>query len=94
MNFLEDQRHWILPPESVLVEISEDGNNFREFERVQLPAITEKDAVAIIPLSLSSGNIAARYLRVTAVCPRQLPAWRSHPNKKPMIACDEIFVQP
>ena len=94
MNFLDDQRHWIFLPESVFVEVSEDGNNFKEFKKIQLPTLTEKETVIITPVSLSAAKSAARYIRVTAICPDQLPAWRAHPVKKPMIACDEIFVLP
>lgn len=94
LNFLEDQRHWIFPAETVVIEISSDGANFREWKKLVMPPLSEKDKVEIIPIAASATPQKARYIRVSAACPRSLPGWRNHPDKKPMIACDEIFVLP
>ncbi len=94
MNFINDQRHWIFPPVSVKVEISSDGNKFTEFIKSDLPPLQEQEKVSIALVKLKNDQRKARYIRVTATCPKALPDWRSHPTKKPMIACDEIFVLP
>lgn len=94
LNFLEDQRHWIFPPEAVIIETSNDGVNFREFKRVQLPVLSEKSKTEIRSISVKGKTQKVRYIRVAAICPKELPSWRNYGNKQAMIACDEIFILP
>jgi hypothetical protein len=39
------------------------------------------------------GTEQARYIRVTTTNLQSLPEWRYKDGKKPMIACDEVYVQ-
>lgn len=94
LNFLEDQRHWIFPPEAVIIETSDDGVTFREFKQVKLPALAEKNKIEIKNILLKGKTQKVRYVRVSAICPAQLPSWRNYGNKRAMIACDEIFILP
>ena len=96
MHFLDDPRHWIFLPEKITVEISADGMNYHSISTINNPApeehynrfIKEFSAQNTVP---AKGEI--RYIRVTANNLANLPEWRSRDNKKPMIACDEIYVQ-
>lgn len=94
LNFLEDQRHWILPPAKITIALSTDGTRFTEFKTVTPAPLTQKENIDIIKITATGAQQKARYIRITAVCPAALPDWRSQPSKKPMIACDEIFVFP
>lgn len=92
MHFLDDPRHWIFLPEKIKVEVSDDGVKYRSFDEMQPPASGEHFDVAVRPFA-AKGNTTARYIKVTATNPGSLPAWRFSVTKKPMIACDEVYVQ-
>lgn len=95
INFLDDPRHWIFPPEKVIVEASEDGKTFRQIAAQNL-SVPEEHMDARIQqtrFNLDPGT-TPRFIRVTAVNAKQLPSWRNYGNKKPMIACDELMLLP
>lgn len=92
MHFLDDPRHWIFLPEKVTIEVSEDGVNYKPFGTVVTPAQEEHYEVTVKQYA-AEAKAKARYVRVTATNLPALPTWRARDNKKPMIACDEIFVQ-
>jgi hypothetical protein len=95
MHFLDDPRHWIFEPQKVTVSLSVDGEKY-----TQLPAISKGAADEHYEVSLKdfvfltkSGKQKARFIKVVAENGANLPVWRFKEGKKPMIACDEIFVQ-
>ena len=94
MHFLDDPRHWIFLPEKITIDVSADGNSYKTLETYAGGAgeehygVTVKDYTTQRPL-----REKIRYIRVTANNLQALPAWRFRANKKPMIACDEIYVQ-
>ena len=96
VHFLDDPRHWIFLPEKVKVEISADGVAYRTIgdlsspENIEHYEVSRKEYIAVNPTKKSQ---LIRYIRVTAINPSLLPAWRYSEKKKPMIACDEIYVQ-
>lgn len=92
MHFLDDPRHWIFLPSSIKIEVSEDGTTFRPYNTITNPAPDEHYQAAVTPFA-AEGKTKARYVRITAANLTQLPAWRYRENKKPMIACDEVYVQ-
>ena len=94
MHFLDDPRHWIFLPTTVKVEVSEDGVKYTALETQTSPANDEHYELSIKEYNIANtGKGKVRYIRVTAANPGVLPAWRYKDNKKPMIACDEIYVQ-
>jgi hypothetical protein len=92
MHFLDDPRHWIFLPSSIKIEVSEDGTTFKPYNIITNPAPDEHYQAAVTPFA-AEGKTKARYVRITAANLTQLPAWRYRENKKPMIACDEVYVQ-
>ncbi len=92
MHFLDDPRHWIFLPSSVVVEVSDDGVTFRPFASFAEPMTEEHYEVTVKPFA-AEAKARARFVRVTAKNIPALPSWRQHDSKKPMLACDEIFVQ-
>ena len=96
MHFLDDPRHWIFLPDNITVESSTDGI---EYKMVGTTTPTEADEhynVTVTGFDIrntSKKKEKVKWLKITARCPAQLPAWRNRDNKKPMIACDEFFVQ-
>jgi hypothetical protein len=92
MHFLDDPRHWIFVPSSVVVEVSDDGVIYRPFASFTEPMPDEHYEVTVKPYA-AEAKARARFIRVTAKNIPALPSWRQHDSKKPMLACDEIFVQ-
>ncbi len=94
MHFLDDPRHWIFHPERVSIDVSSDGNTYHTLEILNTPTGEEHYDVTVKDYtSQHAVHEKVRYIRVTANNLQALPAWRYRPNKKPMIACDEIYVQ-
>ncbi len=94
MHFLDDPRHWIFLPEKIEAEFSTNGKDF-----YSVPALTNNTNEEHYNLDIKGFNIKndknkpIRYIRVTANPIKSLPDWRYRENKKPMIACDEIYVE-
>ncbi len=96
MHFLDDPRHWIFMPENVKVEVSADGSKYTQIASVKGGAGEEHYDVALREVNAQYRTTQAspvRYIRVTATNLSSLPEWRYRDGKKPMIACDEIWVQ-
>ena len=95
MHFLDDPRHWIFLPPTVKVEVSADGTAYSTVATLTSPPADEhyEKTVKQFVAAISGKPRPVRFIRITAANPASLPAWRARDNKKPMIACDEIFVQ-
>jgi hypothetical protein len=91
-TFLEDARHWIFRPASVSVEISADGIQYRSVNIISSQTPEEDYTIGVLPFRFTV-NDNIRYIRVNAANQPALPAWRYHKYKKPMLACDEIWVE-
>jgi hypothetical protein len=93
LNFLQDARHNIFLPTHIIVETSADGQAFQPAAQQAVGAVAEDDFTARVePFRLALQPVTARYIRVTAKCLPQMPAWRGN-DKKPAVCCDEIVVQ-
>jgi Domain of unknown function (DUF4838)/F5/8 type C domain/Glycosyl hydrolase family 20, domain 2 len=92
MHFLDDPRHRIFLPANILVETSADGINYHKAGNTNSANTAEHYETTVKEFSFPTST-TARYIRVTANDLPTLPDWRAADNKKPMIACDEIYVQ-
>lgn len=95
MHFLQDARHYIFTPVKITIAGSEDGNSFIELGTQTLPPLQEEDySVRSVPVSFQLTGKAVRYVRVTGICPADIPQWReAAAGKRPAICCDEVYVQ-
>lgn len=93
-TFLYDPRHWIFLPNHVMVETSDDGLVFKKIGEQSLNSPGDEDYTLLQkPVSFTLPSpVSARYIRVNASNIPALPLWRARPNKKPLIACSEIYV--
>ncbi|MCQ4034441.1 DUF4838 domain-containing protein [Kaistella montana] len=90
MSFLEDQRHWIFLPNNVQVSVSKDGINYQVFSPQMLN--TEENYSINTQKTTFIVDDVIQYIKVSFTPLDQLPEWKSHPNKKPLVAIDEIWV--
>ena len=92
MNFLEDIRHWIIRPESVKIEYSTDGINYKTLGKQQLGLPKDDHTRKKVNSVFEKLHIEAQYLRVTAENQSKMPDFIFNKLKKPMLACDEIWI--
>lgn len=92
VNFLQDARHWIFPPKEIHIAVSKDGVHFEQPMRKLLDDMEEDYTVQKIRYKVGIGEYI-KAVRVYAAPPLALPEWRFHPSKKPLIACDEIWLE-
>lgn len=93
LHFLDDPRHWIFPPQSIKVEVSDDGVQYKTIGTQTIPVPAEHEDIIIRSYTFPYKG-KARFVKVTALNNKTLPEWRNYAAKKPMIACDEIMVLP
>jgi hypothetical protein len=95
LDFLYDPRHWYFPPQSVEVYGSVDGKEFTLIgQEGRLLSPVEKFTIERTSFRFPNPQEAGklRYIRVKALIQHELPVWRMHKIKKPLLACDEIWV--
>jgi len=92
LRFLEDARHWIFGPASVQAEVSMDGIHYTSLEILPGKHLEEDFSVRDAGFTFHPHQ-SIRYLRVTAIPISVLPSWRYSKTKKPMLACDEVWVE-
>jgi Domain of unknown function (DUF4838) len=93
VHFLDDPRHWIFPPQKITIEVSEDGSRYRTIGNADIHPEDEHYDVQYSKTLMNNNSSKVKFIKVTAIPPPTLPEWRWHETKKPMIACDEIYVQ-
>lgn len=93
MHFLDDPRHWIFLPAGITIEVSNDNVSYHQWATLSSSANDEHYDVEARQFLASGKTESVRYIRVTAKNLSALPLWRYRDGKKPMIACDEVFVQ-
>lgn len=97
MNFLDDPRHWFFIPGQVEVTLSADAEHYI----TATPEATNPDPetafeehyrTSLASYAFRLKPTQVRYIHVKAKNRTSLPDWRFRPNRKPMLGCDEIFV--
>jgi len=91
LNFLKDARHWIFPPKEIRISVSKNGKDFQDVFLSKLESIEEDYTLDKIPYQVLL-NDSVKVIRVYASPLAKLPEWRYHPKRKPLIACDEIWL--
>ncbi len=91
LNFLKDARHWIFPPKEIRISVSKNGKDFQDVFLSKLESVEEDYTLDKIPYQVLL-NDSVKVIRVYASPLVKLPEWRYHPKRKPLIACDEIWL--
>ncbi|MNM76021.1 hypothetical protein D3C81_878240 [compost metagenome] len=91
LNFLKDARHWIFPPKEIRISVSMNGKDFQDVFLSKLESVEEDYTLDKIPYQVLL-NDSVKVIRVYASPLAKLPEWRYHPKRKPLIACDEIWL--
>jgi hypothetical protein len=97
MNFLDDPRHWIFLPHEIEITVSADGYKYHtaiaEPTNYNLAtALDEHYDAKPVNFNFKLFPQRVRYVHVKVKNQSIIPNWRYRPNKKPMLAIDEIYL--
>ena len=87
---------WIFDARGMTIEVSEDGENFRQIATEAYPALTEadrKDRNGINEHTLSFDAANARFVKVKMASEKSMPAWHGGKGKPAFMFVDEIIVR-
>jgi hypothetical protein len=91
LDCLQAQEPWIFLPRTVEFHVSEDGNDWREVGRVEIPVEVARDrTVHMIDVQANGAN--ARFVRVVARN-QSLPDWHPGAGENAWIFVDELVVE-
>jgi hypothetical protein len=93
MNFLRDFVSWIFLPDTVTVELSQNGRKYTEVARITNTLTDRRFGVEPVYHSLDFSPEKARYIRVKAVSMKKCPDWHRGAGNSSWIFCDEIIVE-
>ena len=93
MGFIQDVGSWILMPQRVVVEISEDGRTFRTIGTAENTVDPQDRRPVTRDFVIAVPAVAARYVRVRVVSAGKLPAWHGGAGEEAWFFADEILVR-
>jgi sialate O-acetylesterase len=91
-NFLSDNNSWVFLPEKVTIQVSDDGNTYRNLGETNFQDDKEIKGSVIQSVSYAcKGNV--RYIKLVAVNQGTCPAWHQGAGNKAWLFADEVLVQ-
>ncbi|HOW24429.1 MAG TPA: family 20 glycosylhydrolase [Bacteroidales bacterium] len=90
-GFLQQQWGWIFMPAKVIIALSEDQQNWKEFTVINTIS-PRAEEIIVKDFEVITGGITARYIRVNAVNPGVCPEWHPGAGDRTWIFADEIIV--
>ncbi len=94
VEYLEDSRHYILPPKKAFIEVSDDGKKYQVVGQADLKEAVESGSSTPRQLSIKLPKTQyASYIRIRMVNPKVFPNWfEGNRSRKPAIAVSEISI--
>ena len=94
VGMISDKPSYVFFPEKIIVEVSEDGENFREFGKADIgvPDDTEPDELADYMFT-SVHEESARYIRITITPVKNIPDWHYAAGRRTYVFVDELIVR-
>ncbi len=93
MNFLQAVNSWVFQPVEVSVEVSMDGNQYRQVKSMKGNTDIRTYLVKAIPFNITFPEVQAQYIRVTATSLKQCPEWHRGFGNPSWIFIDELIVE-
>jgi len=91
-NFLHRQQSWIFVPSLIKIQISVDGNNWKEWAVIRSKINPKIDKNTIETFSKTKEVHKFRYVKIVAKNLEKLPEWHEAAGSKGWLFIDEIFV--
>ena len=92
MDFLQALNDWIFFPEYVQYEVSEDGNNYSVFGKIDNPNPVDTKGIFIQSFAINTKQ-KARYIKVHVQSLINCPEWHMGAGGPVWIFADEIIVK-
>ncbi len=83
---------WVFPPKDIIVYISNDGKDFKEVAKLDIPEVKKEDRNGINEYTLGFPATQARFIKVVAHN-AILPSWHDGKGKAAMMYIDEISAE-
>ncbi len=87
-----DMREQVIDPMDLVVYTSEDGSDYKEVARVDIPAMVRGEEFGYREHSVSFPETTAKYLKVTAQSSR-MPDWNVNKGRAGYLFIDEVIVR-
>ncbi len=84
---------WIFGARSFIVEISEDGDNYKRVASEEYPVMKQEDRNGIFDHKLTFDKVNARYVKVYVGTERSMPEWHGGKGIPAFMFVDEIVVE-
>ena len=90
---LVEKGNWIFPPKSIAVSVSEDGNEYKEVARMDVPEEYDGGPDGIKNFTLDFASVSAPYVRIVAETVSSMPAWHGAAGEKSHMFIGEISIE-
>jgi hexosaminidase len=90
-GFLQQNWGWVFLPAKVIIALSDDNQNWKEFE-IKNTVSPRAEGVIFKDFTTDPGSLPARYIRVSAVNIGACPEWHPGAGDKAWIFADEIII--
>ncbi len=88
---MQRQVDWVFLPQWVQIEVSNDGENYRNAGRQEPPEVT--DILQVVDIKMSLDNVNARFLKVTARNFGVIPSGHPGEGNPSWLFVDEIIIE-
>ena len=83
---------WTFDTRGITVEVSDDNKTFKKVASEAYPAMKETDANQIYTHTLTFDPVKTRYVKVTALSEKNIPAWHGGKGNPGFLFVDEIVL--
>jgi hexosaminidase len=93
VGMISDKPSYVFFPEKIVVEVSEDGENFREVAVADNGVENETDPDMLKDFTLTFPETTARYIKVTIEPVKNIPDWHYAAGRRTYVFVDELIVR-
>lgn len=93
VGMISDKPSYVFFPEKIVVEVSEDGENFREVAVADNGVENETDPDMLKDFTLTFPETSARYIKVTIEPVKNIPDWHYAAGRRTYVFVDELIVR-
>lgn len=93
VGMISDKPSYVFFPEKIVVEVSEDGENFSEVAVADNGVENETDPDMLKDFTLTFPETTARYIKVTIEPVKNIPDWHYAAGRRTYVFVDELIVR-
>ena len=93
VGMISDKPSYVFFPEKIVVEVSEDGENFHEVAVADNGVENETDPDMLKDFTLTFPETTARYIKVTIEPVKNIPDWHYAAGRRTYVFVDELIVR-